>query len=91
MTINSKKIVITTTHSELLIVRPLGQTVITEFCPRCGFDVEMMPLDAAVTLTALTTRTIYSHAESGAIHSAEDDHGHLLICRPSLEGLTGRK
>jgi hypothetical protein len=89
MAINAKKIVITTVSSELLIVRPLGRSVNDQFCTRCGVDVEMLTLDAAVTLSAITTRMIFSHTESGAVHSAEDANGHLLICRPSLEDLHG--
>lgn len=84
---NAKKIVITTVSSELLIMRSLGPSIINQFCSQCGLDVEMLTVDAAVTLTAITTRKIFSYTESGAIHSAEDVNGHLRICRLSLKDL----
>jgi hypothetical protein len=80
----SKKFLITTRSSEVLIVRPVLRAANT-FCPACGTEREMLSLDDAVAVTSIGTRELLSYVDAGSFHSTETVHGRLLICREPLE------
>lgn len=86
---NAKKILIETEQSETFVVRLRGKTSLTAFCEKCGAEGNMLDLDSAVNYSGRSARTLMREIESGAIHSAETESGHLLICVASLIDVEG--
>ena len=84
---NAKKILITSATSEIFILRRGRQNAIRGFCEICEAEVEMLDLNAAVSVFRLGTREIIRQMETGAIHSTDTAGGHLLVCTESLQTL----
>ncbi len=82
---NTKKILITTESREIFIARRGEQRTIRGFCETCAAEVEMLPLDEAVSFTGKSTLELIRLTEAGAIHPTETASGHLLVCQNSLK------
>lgn len=57
-------------------------------CGLCGGAL-LLPLEAAVAVTGLSSRAIHRLVEAGGVHFAETDAGTLLVCPVSLGGGAG--
>lgn len=82
---NSKKTLITTRSSEILIVRQTGQKTLQWFCADCEAETEMLDFNSAVTVFRIGARELIRQIETGAIHSTETASGHLFACSQSLQ------
>jgi len=82
---NTKQILITTTRSEIFIVRFNGKTNLRGFCPDCHAPTEMLTIDESVSASGKPARELFRRIESGAVHSIETASGHLLVCGDSLQ------
>ncbi len=80
-----KRILITTTSRERLIVRRGVTKPIHGFCMNCREEAEMLTLDQCVSFSAKSSHELIRQIESGVIHSIETTSGHLLICQNSLK------
>ena len=56
----------------------------TQWCERCGAEVEMITAFEAAQLARVSSHTIFLRAEEGVIHSAITPEGVLLLCLNSL-------
>lgn len=54
------------------------------FCSACGDEVRMVTIDAAATLSRLSSREIYREVEAGMLHFIETAEGSILVCFNSL-------
>ena len=50
------------------------------WCTDCARMVDMISVDDATLYAQVNSRTIFSWAESGELHSCETEEGLLLIC-----------
>ena len=56
----------------------------------CGLCAgPLLPLEAAVAVTGLSSRAIHLRVEAGEVHFAETPAGTLLVCPGSLGGGAG--
>ena len=78
-----KNFLITTERHELVIVRggQLGRD--RGFCSLCGYEVEFVSFDVAVSISGSSGRDLARRIESGDVHSV--DSGSFRVCRSSLE------
>jgi hypothetical protein len=84
MTQNAKKLLITTVSHEVFVVRVNRQTTIHAYCPNCEAEVEMLGLDAAISLSGSGWREVIRQIAGDEIHSIETANGDLRVCRNSL-------
>lgn len=73
----------------ICVVERVGRSV-AGWCPQCGATVVLVAPDDAATLVNKSTRSIYQHIESGAIHWAERPDTFLLVCLRSVLEQAGR-
>jgi hypothetical protein len=78
----SKETKITIETDSLLIVR--GRSLQQAWCPRCGSDVEMIPLDNAGVISNLSRREVEAWIESEDLHHSKATDGASLICLNSM-------
>ena len=57
------------------------------WCSACALHVEMMTIDDAALFAQVSSRTIFSWVEAGALHASETPEGLLLVCpnSPNLQ------
>jgi hypothetical protein len=85
----SKKILITTESHEVFILRAGTSQSFRGFCAACGGEVELVTLDQAVSMSGISAKEIFRHAEADRIHTVETDRKHLLICSSSMGATFG--
>lgn len=56
---------------------------ISRFCNGCGINTLHMPVAQMASLLSVTEKRIFRLTESGELHSAETDEGHLIVCLDS--------
>jgi hypothetical protein len=54
------------------------------WCGGCGAEVELACVAEAARAAGLSEMKLYRLVETGALHSAEDADGRLLVCLNSL-------
>jgi hypothetical protein len=81
---NAKKLLITTVSHEIVVVRVNHQTPAYSYCPKCDTEVEMLALDAAVSLSGIGWREVIRQIVSDELHSIETANGDLRVCHNSL-------
>lgn len=84
MSLKAKKYLITTKTREIFIVRRDARCGFPALCALCEAPTEMLSLDEAVSVSALSARQIIRRLEAETLHSMETVDGHLFICRNSL-------
>lgn len=80
----TKKLLITTEKHEILIIRAGAPQPVSGYCPACEKDVEMLTLDSAVIVSAMSGREMIGRIATDEIHAIESVNGPLLICKDSL-------
>ncbi len=90
MSLNAKKILITTESHEVFILRTDRRDRAYGRCPSCLCEVEIVTLDQAISLSGLRTVELVRLAEADQIHSIETYSGHLLVCKDSLDRMAAR-
>jgi hypothetical protein len=90
MSLNAKKILITTESHEVFILRTDKRDHAYGKCPRCSLEVEILTLDQAISLSGLRTVELVRLIEADEIHSIETYSGHLLVCKDSLDKTAAR-
>ncbi|MGQ0542255.1 MAG: hypothetical protein ACT4O9_10470 [Blastocatellia bacterium] len=86
MTQKTKKILITTEQHEVTVIRRSDPGTAEAYCPFCDRHVEVVSIDAAMSLTNLRMRELAGLMESGAIHVVSAPDSRLLLCHDSLKG-----
>jgi hypothetical protein len=84
MSINAKKILITTERHEVFVFRQRSRISSPGFCASCNDQVEMMNFDAAISISGLGGHALLERSEMGEVHSIEAPSGHIFICMRSL-------
>lgn len=73
---------ITIETESLLILRT--QSPLRAWCPVCGFEVEMIPLDGVGVISNLPSPDIEAWIQSEDLHHTNSADGALLICLNSM-------
>jgi hypothetical protein len=78
----AKQMKITVETDSLLIVR--GRIPLRAWCPRCGAEAEMIPLDALGVVSNLSRPEVQAWMESEDLHHVTAADGAPLICLSSM-------
>ena len=73
---------ITVETDSLLFLR--GRTPLRAWCPRCGAEAEMIPLDDLGVVSNLSPADVRIWMESEDLHHATADNGAPMICLNSM-------
>ncbi|MGO9939710.1 MAG: hypothetical protein ACLPH3_18745 [Terracidiphilus sp.] len=77
----AKRTTITVETDSLLVLR--GRTLLRGWCPECGAEGEMIPLNEVGVISNLTPPEVEAWIESADLHHTMAD-GHPLICLNSM-------
>ncbi len=80
-----RRVEITIQRRELAVTRG-GQPPVTERCPGCNREVNMLPVELAAKVAGVSPRTLYRRIEQGKVHFRELSDGAVLVCENSLSG-----
>ena len=72
----------------LLVLR--GRTSLRAWCPQCGAEVEMIPLNDVGVVSNLPAVEVQAWMESADLHHAQTAEGATLICLNSMLKRTHR-
>ena len=78
----SKETKITIETDSLLILR--GRTPLRAWCPGCGFEVEMIPVDSVGVISNLAPPDVKAWIQSEDLHHTMAADGGHLICLNSM-------
>jgi hypothetical protein len=78
----AKQTRITIETDSLLVFR--GRKPIWAWCPECGTEAEMIPLDDVGVVSNLPTAEVQVWMESPDLHHAKAADGSILICLNSM-------
>ena len=78
-----RRIEITIQRSELTM-RLSGRSPISERCPACRFEVNMLAVEIAAAAAGVSPRMLYRWIEQDLVHYRELDDGTVLVCENSL-------
>jgi hypothetical protein len=73
---------ITVETDSLLILR--GRNSLRAWCPNCGFEVEMIPLDGVGVISNLAPPEVEAWIRSEDLHHTKAPDGAPLICLNSM-------
>ena len=73
---------ITVETDSLLVVR--GGRSVRAWCPECGAEVEMLPLDGVGVISNLTPVDVEAWIQSDDLHHTKTTDGAPLICLNSM-------
>lgn len=73
---------ITIETDSLLILR--GRSSLRAWCPNCGFEVEMIPLDGVGMISNLAPPEVEAWIQSEDLHHSQAADGVPLICLNSM-------
>lgn len=79
-----RQLVITAEKIETYTVRQEPPPTFQWYCERCEQKVRCLTIDQTVTLTCLSSRTIFRLVEGGELHFFETAEGYLLLCPNSV-------
>ncbi len=80
-----RRVEITIQRRELAVTR--GEPVaVTERCPVCDREVNMMPVELAAKSAGVSPRILYHWIEQDKVHFRELSDGAVLVCETSLPG-----
>jgi len=80
-----RRVEITIQRRELTMTRG-AQPTVTERCPVCNREVNMIPVELAAKAAGVSPRTLYRWIEQNKIHFRELSDGVVLVCENSLPG-----
>lgn len=78
-----RRVEITIQRRELKLAQGC-QSPVTERCPACNCEVNMLPIELAARAAVVSPRTLYRWVEQGRVHFRELSDGTVLICENSL-------
>ena len=78
----AKRTKITIETDSLLILR--GRSFERAWCPQCGSEVEMIPLDNVGVISNLSPREVEAWIQSEDLHHSKATDGSPLICLNSM-------
>ncbi|HEY6371687.1 MAG TPA: hypothetical protein VIX37_13995 [Candidatus Sulfotelmatobacter sp.] len=78
-----RRVEITIQRRELTLAQG-GPPVVTERCPACDREVNMLPIELAARAAVVSPRTLYRWVEQNRVHFRELGDGTVLICENSL-------
>jgi hypothetical protein len=78
----AKRTTITVESDSLLVVR--GRRLMCAWCPECGAEGEVIPLNEVGVISNLTPTEIESWIHSEDLHHTISNDGHPLICLNSM-------
>lgn len=78
----AKRIRIMIETDSLLVLR--GRTLLRAWCPQCGAEVEMIPLNEVGVVSNLSPAEVQTWMESPDLHLTETADGAALICLISM-------
>jgi hypothetical protein len=78
----AKQTKITLETESLLILR--GRTLLRAWCPQCGGEVEVIPLDGVGVISNLPAAEVEAWIQSDDLHRTQTSDGGTLICLNSL-------
>ena len=78
----AKRTKITIETDSLLILR--GRTLQRAWCPQCGSEAEMIPLDNVGIISNLSPREVEAWIQSEDLHYSKATDGSPLICLNSM-------
>jgi hypothetical protein len=81
-----RRVEITIQRRELAVTRG-QQPPLTERCPVCDRQVNMMPVEIAAKAVGVSPRTLYRWIEQGKVHFRELSDGTVLVCENSVPGV----
>lgn len=78
----AKRTKITIETDSLLVLR--GRVPLRAWCPQCGAEAEMIPLDDAGVVSNLLPAEVHAWMESPDLHHTKAIDGTALICLNSM-------
>lgn len=78
----AKRIRIMIETDSLLVLR--GRTLLRAWCPQCGAEVEMIPLNEVGVVSNLSPAEVQTWMESPDLHLTKTADGAALICLNSM-------
>jgi hypothetical protein len=78
----AKQMRITIETDSLLVLR--GRSSLRAWCPQCGAEGEMIPLDGVGVVSNLPSREVEKWIQSEDLHRSQGSDGAALICLNSL-------
>lgn len=61
-----------------------GQAPLSERCPACNCEVNMLPVEVAAKASGASPRMLYRWIEQERVHYRELSDGTVLVCENSL-------
>ena len=78
----AKQTKLTIETDSLLVLR--GRTLVRAWCPQCGGEVEVIPLEGVGVISNLLPPEVEAWIESDDLHRSQAPEGKTLICLNSL-------
>jgi hypothetical protein len=78
----AKRTTITVETDSLLVIR--GRRLLRAWCPECGAEGEMIPLNEVGVISNLTPPEVEAWIQSEDLHHTTATDGHPLICLNSM-------
>jgi hypothetical protein len=78
----AKRTTITVETDSLLVLR--GRRLLRAWCPECGAEGEMIPLNEVGVISNLTPTEVEAWIQSEDLHHTMSTNGHPMICLNSM-------
>ena len=86
MEIKRKTEIFVSTRKRFVIHYPESSEQI--FCPQCETATPMIAAEGCAALFGISRRAVYRQIEAGTAHFAETGAGVVMLCLPSLAGIS---